>query len=355
MAGSKKDPQHRDTRRRFEQWARNPVCEANTISAVYGIPMAEVAKREGLRPTMGQSPFAIARGQTFERGLFRDAAAELREELERAEVLPVGSSGFVDFRMRVTGGPMADLDRGREATLALLRRIGGPDERDRPSIIASATLLIPSGVMLPEALLVIDVLAVRYAKERVTLTVGEIKTYPDRGGHTDTEELASARAQAGVYVHALRMVIDELGLGARISVEDQGFLVLSRPGFNRPSVRPREELKYQAWRAVRGFAQLENAAELLAPLGDAAFGEKGIEAVRDADKSYFETCVGFCDLAPKCFARSLESNDPVILGEEVARFLGDIPLDRALELMNGKRPKNEAEEDLGRRLRMEVA
>ena len=30
--------------------------------------------------------------------------------------------------------------------------------------------------------------------------VGEIKTYPDRGGHTDGGELAQARAQAGVYI-----------------------------------------------------------------------------------------------------------------------------------------------------------
>ena len=32
--------QSRDTRRRFEQWARNPACEANCISAVHDISMA---------------------------------------------------------------------------------------------------------------------------------------------------------------------------------------------------------------------------------------------------------------------------------------------------------------------------
>src|SRR5688572_1645851 len=96
----------RDTRRRFEQWARNPACEANTLSAVHGIPMAEVAKREGLTPTMGQSPFAIARGQTFERGLFRDQANTLREALEESGVLPKGSTGFAGLRMKNIGGRM---------------------------------------------------------------------------------------------------------------------------------------------------------------------------------------------------------------------------------------------------------
>jgi hypothetical protein len=347
---AKRDPQKRDTRRRFEQWARNSACEANTLSAVYGISMAEVAKREGLKPTMGQSPFAIARGQTFERSLFRNDAEGLRAELERAEVLPKGSSGFVDLRMRMIGGPMADLDRAREATTALLKRLTDRRSPDRPSIVASATLLIPSGVMLPEALLVIDVLAATYERDRIRLVVGEIKTYPDRGGHTDTEELAGARAQAGVYVHALRMVVNELGLSDRVSVADDGFLVLSRPGFNRPSVRAREELKYQAWRAKRGFEQLEKAAEELAPLGEKAYGDKGVEAVRKAPKTYSESCVTFCDLAPKCFERALTEGSPVVLGEDVTRFLGEIPLDRALELMDGARSKGDAENDLKRRL-----
>jgi len=344
------DPQRRDTRRRFEQWARNSACEANTLSAVYGISMAKVAEREGLKPSMGQSPFAIARGQTFERSLFWDEGKALREELERTDVLPKGSAGWADLRMRAIGGPMPDLDAARLATLDILQRLGGKGAKDRPSIVASATLLIPSGVMLPEALLVIDVLAIRYEKDAVRLTVGEIKTYPDRGGHTDVEELAGARAQAGVYVHALRMVVEQLGLTDRLKVADDGFLVLSRPGFNRPSVRAGEELKYQAWRAARGFGQLEAAAEALAPLGDAAYGDKGIEAVRKAPKTYFESCVSFCDLAPKCFDRAISEGNAEVLGEDVARFLGEVPLDRAMALIGGAKPKNDAEEDLTRRL-----
>ena len=50
-----------DTRRRFEQWAQNPQCQANTISAVHGIEMRDVVKFEGGTPTMGQSPFARGR------------------------------------------------------------------------------------------------------------------------------------------------------------------------------------------------------------------------------------------------------------------------------------------------------
>jgi len=80
MAGSTGSSQ--DTRRRFEQWARNPRCAANAVSAILNIPMADVAKREGARSPTGQSPFALARGQGFERAIFRDDAKMLRDELE---------------------------------------------------------------------------------------------------------------------------------------------------------------------------------------------------------------------------------------------------------------------------------
>ena len=346
------EPERRDTRRRFEQWAHNPTCEANTLSAVHGISMAEVAREEGLTPSMGQSPFAVARGQTFERGLFRDGAAELRAELERAGVLPLGSSGLLDLRLRRHGGPMPDLDAARAATLDLLRAVGRADPNRRPSIIASATLLIPSGVMLPEALLVVDVIAATYTASDVVLTVGEIKTYPDRGGHTDTGELATARAQAGVYVHALRMVAKELGLADRIRVSERGFLVLSRPGFNRPSVRANEDLKYQAWRAERGFKQLEAAAARLPVVqgADLTNAPARLQAVRGAATAYHETCVTFCDRAPACFAAAFDAGSAALLGEDVERFLGSVPLERAMALMDGSQPRNEAEEDLRRRL-----
>lgn len=339
----------RDTRRRFEQWARNPACEANTLSAVHGIPMAEVAKREGLTPTMGQSPFAIARGQTFERGLFREQAKNLREELEKVGILPEGSAGFEDLRMKNIGGRVRDLDAARSATTELLKKIAvGSKEL---SIIASPTLLIPAGVMLPEALLVIDVVTVRYSEIGALFTVGEIKTYPDRGGHTDPVELATARAQAGVYVHALRMVLAQLGLQDRIKVSDKGFLVLSRPGFNRPSIRAGEDLKYQAWRAERGFQQLEAAAHKLPPLADQERFDPGrLDAVRRSGTAYVDTCISFCDLAPLCFDHALAESNPIVLGEDVARFLGTTDLDRAMALMDGAPPASPAEEDLKRRL-----
>src|SRR5450755_3489527 len=98
----------RDTRRRFEQWAHNPECEANTIAAVAGVSMADVAEREHLDTSMGQSPFALGRGTQFERGLFAEDGKRLIDALIEAQVLPVSSAGLADFRLRLNGGPCAD-------------------------------------------------------------------------------------------------------------------------------------------------------------------------------------------------------------------------------------------------------
>jgi hypothetical protein len=343
-------PSRRDTRARFEQWAKNPDCEANTISAVHGVKMADVAVSEGLTPTMGQSPFAIARGQSFEGSLLWNNAERLREALVEAQVIPVQPDGFVDLRMRRMGGPFADLDEALGETTRLLQAVAArrppTPGAALPSIVAGATVRIPAAVMLPEALLVIDVLTIRYDEGIVVLTVGEIKTYPDRGGYTDGAELATARGQAGVYVHGLDLVVAELGLSDRLRVDRQGFLVLSRPGYNRPSIRAGEDLRYQAKRAERGFAQLEKAASELPPPGTADL----LATIRNAATAYCERCVTFCDRAPSCHARAEAQGNPVVLGEDVARFLGTIDLPRALKLMDGAKPANPAEADLVRRL-----
>jgi hypothetical protein len=339
-SGTPNPPRNRDTRLRFEQWAHNPTCQANTLSAVHGIQMAAVAKREGLKPTMGQSPFAIARGQTFERTLFRDDGKTLREALIEAGVLPSNADGLADFRMRRHGGRMPDLDAAKEATTALLGELASG--RPAASLVASPTLLIPGGVMLPEAILVIDVLAVTYDNGAPVLTVGEIKTYPDRGGYTDPAELATARAQAGVYVHGLTVTLAAMGFADRVRVNHQGFLVLSRPGFNRPSVRAGEDLRYQAMRAQRGFLQLEEAAKGLPPPGE----DDREAAILAAATDYRSQCVSFCDRAAGCFQRALEANDPVVLGEDVRRFLGGVPLGRAISLLGGDPPRNKMEREL---------
>ena len=336
---------NRDTRRRFEQWAQNPECEANATSAILGVSMVDVAVREGLKPTMGQSPFALQRGQQFERQLFRDDAQLLRAELEKASVLPTEPSGFADLRMRHLGGPCRDLDEARTRTLDLLRSLAkegvGPKGL---SLVAGATICVPGRAMLPEAILVIDAVVIHETAGPPELVVGEIKTYPDRGGHTDRVQLAGARAQSGVYVHGLTEVLRENGWADRIIVATKGFLVLTKPGSNRPSIRANEDLRYQVERAARGLQKLPALAEQLAPSG--APPPDPIAAVTNAPIHYEEACIRFCDRASGCFARELAAARPSVLGDDVARLIGSMSLNRVRDLLHGAKPVTHIEREL---------
>lgn len=342
------EPTAGDTRRRFEQWAQNPLCEANTVSAVHGIKMADVVTREGGQPTMGQSPFALARGLQFERILFRREASTLIEALVKAAVLPDGSVGFRDLRLRLNGGRSKTLKEARTSTIDLLRAAVAQPKR-APALVAGATVVIPGGIMLPEALLVLDVLALRPGATKLELIVGEIKTYPDRAGYTDSRELASARAQAGIYLHGLELVLADLGLRDAFTLSMQGFLVLSRPGSNQPSIRAAEDLQFQAERARRGFELLRKAASVTDPLPDPA-GESGYQAVVNAQSAFDETCLSFCDRASLCRKKALAAGNAAVLGHDIARFLGGIQLPRGVALLLGAAPTTDTERDLVRRM-----
>lgn len=342
----------RNTRARFEQWAKNPTCEANTVSAVHNVRMDRAAKSVGLDPSFGQSPFALARGNRFEAGLFVDDAARLRAALERTHVLPEGSTGFLDLRLRINGGTaIKSVDQALTATAEWLERLDG-DPGSAEAIVAAPMIRIPRGVILPEALLIVDVATVTTNVDgRARLTVGEIKVFPDRGGHTDPQQLASARAQAGLYYHALQLTLAAMNVSEAIDLGSVGFLVFTWPGSNAPSVRPREELTYQALRAARGFDRLEEVAQNIARPEDFAAAEPAlIDRVLSSPTDYSEACLAFCDLAPRCHERALQAEDPIILGGEVRRLLGDTPISRALELLNGATPSDDREVDLLRQL-----
>src|SRR5215204_6406256 len=114
----------RNTRGRFEQWAKNPTCEANALSAVHNIRLDKAAEAAGIQATFGQSPFAITRGNRFEAGLFFEEAARLRSALERRGVLPEDSAGFLDLRLRMNGGTrIPSVDEALRETAAWLQRI----------------------------------------------------------------------------------------------------------------------------------------------------------------------------------------------------------------------------------------
>jgi len=342
-----------NTRARFEQWVNNPTCEANILSTAHDIGMEKAAKKLGHDSQFKQSTFAVTRGVQFEAGLYRDDAANLISALKRVKAIKEKlQPEFVDLRLRMNGGKnVLSIDQAMKETLNLFENTAKGSIKEI-TIVAGPLIKIPKGVLLPEATLIIDSLIIQPKKDGTSdLTVGEIKIFPDRGGNTDPGQLASARAQAGVYVHGLTMVVDALHLANKLVVRNKGFLVFTWPGSNSPVIRWDEDLRWQAQRAAVGFDQLEKTALEVFDDSQRGIPENAlIDLIIESSKSYNSSCIKFCDMYRVCFDDAVKRSDPAILGEDSARFFYDMSLDRVSELLNGGSPVNEREVDLQRQL-----
>ena len=295
----------------------------------------------------GQSIFALLRGRSFEAQLIKDDAQTLLESLQRAGVISNTSIDFEDHRIKANGGPLAGLDEAIQTGTQFLKDLANGKKFD--GAISSFTVRIPRGIMLPEAILIIDVLAVQTDQGVQTISVGEIKTYADQGGHTSRSDLATARAQMGLYAHALDVTTESLGLAGKITTSNSGFLILTYPGSNSPSIRAKEDLRYQRERARRGFELMENAALLMN--GQYGEGEDKdevslLDLVLNATTSFQDSCIAFCERADACYQKALDANQGIVLGDDTKRFLNGIPLDRAEALIQGSKPKSDSERDL---------
>jgi hypothetical protein len=216
-----------------------------------------------------------------------------------------------------------------------------------PTIVAGATLKTP-GDVLGEGLLALDVLTVHPEPRPapITLRVGEVKVYPDRGGFTDGLELATARAQAGLYVYVLQRTVEALGLTRDLHVAEDGFLVLARPASNQPSVRAGRGPRVSG-RA--GAGDVRAARPLQA---DLAAGRVDARRRCSPRRSATATRASRSASSPTTAAtRPCAQGLPTALGEDLARFLGDVSLHRALELLRGDEAQTDAERDFLRRSR----
>lgn len=342
------DEARRNTRGRFEQWVKNPQCEANTLSAVLNVKLADVALSLGYQPEYGQSPFAITRGLQFESWLFKDEARVIRESMEKVGILQENSLGFLDLRLTMNGGnSIKSVDAALEKSHQLLVRLSDDKDFKPPTIIAGLMLKIPKGVMLPEATLIIDVASIQQVEGEWVIRVGEIKVFPDRGGHTDSNEISTARAQAGVYQHALQITVDSLDLNKPPVVSTKGYLVFTWPGTNSPVIRANEDLTYQARRAALGFDRLDNVAQELMNKQTQNLAEVDLKDwIAHSETEYKEICWSFCDLAPRCQDLAIADDRAIVLGTEASKLLGSVTLGHAIELLDGREPMTEIERTL---------
>ena len=326
-------------RRRLEQLIGNPDCSTNTASALLQIPLSVIAKARGAEAGPGQSPFAFEQGILFERRILatrkKDGLIPLQVELQKHGLLTEGRDyEQIDFR---TNGYERSFDDSR----AFLDRLKEESNKGL-QFLGSGFRFIADEIPPGGGDVEIDLILLSYSEsdKKWILRIGEIKTYPDRAGLTDPMQLATARAQAGLYRRLFMSWLGRIKLNSIIDIDEKGFLVFMNVRSAWPSVLPNESLLEQderADKAVALFNQKYNSEEWSQWREANVTSEERLnQLVNHATTHYTQGCWGFCPVVTVCFGKLIAADDPLILGSETKEILGDRTIEYVQKLISGE-------------------
>lgn len=340
--------------RGFERVARNPDCTRLRALTIAGIDSATAAVKVYGEPAReGQSPFALAIGNRFDRTMSENGAAELLELYRTAGRLTTNECKVAVIPDLAPIGARRDLKHVMAVRQTISQRLleqklnGDPKA---PNIIVKPRILVTllgldHGIE-PDALVASDF-------DRFYRPV-EIKSYPDRAGKTEPADVRSACRQAAVGVVALRNIAARLGVRELEKlVPAAGDLILRVPGGLKPTLRAMtlngevDSLERAIHEAPSNLDELEQ----LLPPGSALDDPVVLESIPN---SYRSSCREYCALAQHCKQAAVANADPSVLGDVAREMLmpaGSIT--RALDLMRGTGapPRTPAEQALAEHLR----
>jgi hypothetical protein len=353
----KLDDGYMSPRRRLEQLISNPQCDTNVASVLLKVRVSEVAKVKGIETSGGISPFAFARGEVFEKFILRvrpEGRTPLETELIRQDLL--ADEDVVEIvDLRPAGVPDKD-----KYSLALKTSKEFLDnlksQKETSKVFIAAGFRFETEEIPPKGSIELDLMLARFDEKlsRWVIRIGEVKIYPDRAGLTDQHQLATARAQAGLYRRLLRQHLLNTKSTEAIEVHNKFFLVLTRPTGSWLSIWPNEDLAEQDSRADNAIQLFEakwRDPKLFALVDRDPGADEVLDYIANHTKTaYNEGCWSFCELAENCLRELVKTDDALILGSEVKLELGDIPVERMLQLMAGQIQPNESEQDLLNRL-----
>ena len=344
-------------RRRLEQLISNPQCDTNVASALLKVRVSEVAKVKGVETSGGISPFAFSRGQVFESFILRkrpEGKTPLETELIRKELLSEADAvEIVDLR------PVGVPDKETyELALKTSREFlaNFKTQADTNRVFVASGFRFETEEIPPKGSIELDLMLIQFDKSlsKWIIRIGEVKIYPDRAGLTDPHQLSTARAQAGLYRRLLRQHLLDRKLDIAVEVHDKFFLVLTRPTGSWLSIWPNEDLSEQDSRADNAIKLFESKwrdPKLFELVQKDPLADEVLDYIAHHTKtSYNESCWSFCELAEHCLRQLVKADDALILGSEVKLELGDIPVERMLQLMAGQIEPNESEKELLSRL-----
>jgi hypothetical protein len=335
--------------RGIEGLARNPACLLLRALTITGFKPSTAAKILGIPPKEGQSPFALAMGIRFDSSMLRSGAAALFTLYRQNELLAAQEAKIVSIE-EYSPGPKPQALRRREIETARVLDAKRRGDSSAPNIIIKPRLpVFLAGVphaIEPDYLVASD--------SEPFYRVGELKSYPDRGGKTDPADVRSACRQAAVGIVALRQFLQAAGhRNPAVMAPPNVDLVLRVTGLFMPSLR-RMSAHGEVDSVERAIndasASLEELEAMLS--ADASLNDPAV--IASLPNNYRSSCKEHCGLWESCKARALQARAPTLLGDHAAELLGPAAsIDRAVELMTGQGapPHNAAEQALADELR----
>lgn len=329
-------PRHHDART-IAALTGNPGCSRRAVLDAAGVDKRALAERIGFGARFGQSPFAISRGNAFEKLVKADGGATLLRLLREDVGLAVGASehGWVDLgegereeRYRNTRELVAAAARDPEAQPALADHplltldVGGRTAYVEPDLVA---------------------FRVRGGSSENSGGAGawrwhlaEIKSFAMIDGRADPMKVAEAATQAAVYVLAFQRLLADLGLPTD-SVATQVVLICPRDFTNSP-VAALVDVRRQLAAVRRQLDRLPRIGELLDTLDAGvtfdlskdAEGEPAQDpaqlgkAIATIEARYAPDCVSRCDMAFYCRDEARTAGSTDVLGRSVRDALGGI-------------------------------
>jgi hypothetical protein len=336
--------------RGIERVARDPECFKLKALTIVGITPATAAHRVlGMPEREGQSPFALALGNQFERRMLESAAAMLFTLYREKELLAASEAKIVNVDDLAPGSDPRARRRRETETRRILEAKRRADP-DAPNLILKPRLQVAL-VGVPHAIEPDYLVA---ADAEAFYRVGELKSYADRDGKTEPADIRSACRQTAVGIMGLRQELERQGVRdpSRL-VPAIGDLVLRAPGSFNARLRTMSlegeiaSLERAVGEAPRDLEELEALLPPNATLSDPAI-------LGNLPNHYRPTCKEHCDLWRFCRNRALTTSQPIVLGDLAAEQLAAAgTITRALDLLNGRGapPRTAAEAALATQLR----
>jgi hypothetical protein len=343
-------PRHHDART-IAALTGNPGCARRAVLDAAGVDKRALAERIGFGPRFGQSPFAISRGNAFEKLVKADGGAALLTLLRDDLGLAIGE-GRADDQ---PGGEWADLGEGdREQRYQRTRELVAAAAHDPASQVPLVDHpLLKLDVGGRAAYVEPDLIALRVRTDGAGGGIGddagqrvgepswrwylaEIKSFAVIDGRADPVKVADAATQAAVYVLAFQSLLADLGLPTA-QVATEVVLVCPKDFTNTP-VATLVDVRRQLAAVRRQLDRLPRIGELLESLdagitfdlstdahGAAVRAPEELgKAVATIDARYAPECVSRCDMAFYCRDEARAAGSTDLLGRAVRDALGGV-------------------------------